>query len=73
MPDITMCLDHLCPERQDCYRYRAVASLFGQSWQPTFRTHRDRSCPKVKPIPKGSIIRVLHDCDAYAKQEKGKR
>ncbi len=31
MPDITMCANHKCEKRTECYRYMAVASLW-QSW-----------------------------------------
>lgn len=29
MPDISMCLDHKCPLRETCYRYKATPS----KWQ----------------------------------------
>ena len=32
MPDITMCDDESCPMKSDCYRYRAVPSVFRQSY-----------------------------------------
>ena len=26
MPEILMCLNHICPSRKECYRYRAIPS-----------------------------------------------
>lgn len=31
-PDITMCLDHKCPQKDKCYRYTATPSR----WQAVF-------------------------------------
>ena len=28
MPDISMCMNHTCPHRMECYRYRAVPSEY---------------------------------------------
>ena len=32
MPDITMCSDHNCPQKEDCYRYNAKPSEYSQSY-----------------------------------------
>ena len=32
MADITMCKDQECPRRVHCYRYRAKANLYRQSY-----------------------------------------
>lgn len=31
-PDITMCNDHNCPQKEDCYRYNAKPSQYSQSY-----------------------------------------
>jgi len=31
-PDITMCSDHNCPQKEDCYRYNAKPSEYAQSY-----------------------------------------
>ena len=33
MPDISMCIDQLCPIKEQCYRYTAIPS---GSWQSYF-------------------------------------
>lgn len=37
MPDITMCKDHDCPKREDCYRYKAAPSMFQSYFKGTPR------------------------------------
>ena len=32
MPDISMCMNHTCPHRMECYRYRAVPSEYRQAY-----------------------------------------
>jgi hypothetical protein len=32
MPDISMCLDHECPLRMECYRYRAHPTPMAQAY-----------------------------------------
>lgn len=32
MADITMCGNHACPQRTDCYRAMAVADPYRQQW-----------------------------------------
>ena len=32
MADITMCTDNDCPRRETCYRYKAVACKYRQSY-----------------------------------------
>ena len=32
MPDITMCSGDNCPIRQNCYRFKAEPSKYGQSY-----------------------------------------
>ena len=31
MPDISMCMNHKCPSREQCYRYRAIPDRHWQS------------------------------------------
>ncbi len=32
MPDISMCQDKTCPQRNKCYRFRAIPHEYRQSW-----------------------------------------
>lgn len=32
MPDITMCEDHVCPKRENCFRYTAIPDPYRQSY-----------------------------------------
>lgn len=32
MPDITMCKSKDCPERENCYRYKAIPTPYWQSY-----------------------------------------
>jgi len=32
MPDITMCQDHQCKLKENCYRYNAMPSKYDQSY-----------------------------------------
>lgn len=49
MPDIAMCLNNECPKRNDCYRYRAVANEYQQSYGP-FKPDDDGECKKFIDI-----------------------
>lgn len=32
MPDITMCQNHKCEKKEECYRYKATPNLIYQSY-----------------------------------------
>jgi hypothetical protein len=32
MPDIAMCKAHICPDRQTCYRYKAIPDPYRQTY-----------------------------------------
>ena len=37
MPDLAMCTDRACPKAQECYRFKAVANVYRQSYQKFVR------------------------------------
>lgn len=46
MPDITMCKETNCPEKQDCYRYTAIPNEHWQSYfaEPPMTTREPFVC-----------------------------
>lgn len=56
MPDISMCKNHMCALRQDCYRYTATPNEHWQaycSFEPESPTHcRYQMTIEQRPVPK---------------------
>ena len=48
MPDISMCLNNTCSVRTDCYRFRAVANEFNQSYTDFKEADKDKCFIPVK-------------------------
>jgi hypothetical protein len=46
MADISMCLDHECPSKVHCYRYRAKPNQYHQSYMDTGRDKKAQKCDK---------------------------
>ena len=46
MPDITMCTGTKCPKKDNCYRFRATANPYRQSYfcVPPFESREDKEC-----------------------------
>ena len=61
MPDISMCLNHKCPERSNCYRYRAVP--FKIQTYSLFNKTLEHKCEHRMPIVDGDIIRDVAEVD----------
>lgn len=54
MPDITMCVNHKCPLKTDCYRYGAKSTEYSQSYAKfEFETKFDEGivCDKYMKFP----------------------
>lgn len=65
MPDISMCLNSLCPVRQICYRYRATPNEYHQS----YAHFNAEKCDAFYPIPEGRACLV----DESAADARNKR
>lgn len=66
MPDISMCLNHKCPERSNCYRYRAVP--FKIQTYSLFNKTLENKCEHRMPIVDGDIIRDVNVIDSERRQ-----
>ena len=55
MPDITMCENHTCPLRQKCYRYRAKADPYWQSFCK-YKPNADGTCDYFWEIRVGDVL-----------------
>ena len=55
MPDISMCWGQSCPQRHNCYRYKAEPNEFRQSYfrLPPFK--EDMTCDYYWPIEKDVV------------------
>lgn len=49
MPDISMCLDHLCPKKEECYRYKAKPNFHWQTYS-SFRHIDKDGCKDFVPL-----------------------
>ncbi len=61
MPDITMCTDEGCGQRELCYRYMAIPSEHRQSYfLGTVRLYEtDDSCDYYMPVRGGDNLRKI--------------
>ena len=50
MPDITMCKNDKCEQRQNCYRYRAKPTPVRQSYFAEDVREKDGSCENFETI-----------------------
>ena len=50
MPDIAMCDDPECVQRNQCYRFRAVPDSHRQSYFAATPRHIDDTCTEMLPI-----------------------
>ena len=64
MPDISMCHDKTCTKRKDCYRYRAQANEFRQSYFMGSPKNEDGSCDHHCPVQAGDRLTPLEELDA---------
>jgi hypothetical protein len=64
MPDISMCTNSNCEDREECYRYRAVPSEHWQSFGTYGHTRKDDGTCKDKITKRvGDKVCSLADAD----------
>ena len=59
MPDISMCLNSLCPSKTKCYRYMAVPNTEWQSFSSFIVQRNRKKCDAFQKIIKGDIIKEI--------------
>jgi hypothetical protein len=57
MPDITLCTNHQCDRRKDCYRYMAEPCSKWQGYSCFGALNYDRPCPYFTKIMPGDTLR----------------
>ena len=76
MPDLTMCVNDICPLRSKCYRYRAVPDDLRQSFSKFKpKTYRDEKhttirCLQFWEIERGRMVMDTEDVDKRYKRSK---
>lgn len=50
MMDITMCLNHKCATKKECYRYMAFPNIHGQSYAKFGKKRGDKVCRDIYPM-----------------------